>query len=45
MLTGVGLSDEDGRSHSVVCEFGAEKSVRITIDTGDRILAFNTRYR
>ena len=34
----------DGRTHPVVCEFGSSHNVKITIDTGNRILSFNTRF-
>ena len=44
-VAGRGHSLLDGRTHPVVCEFGSAGDVKITIDTGDRILAFKTRYQ
>ena len=43
-LSGSGLSDLDGRTHGIVCEFATDGFVEIHIDTPERDLAFRTRY-
>jgi hypothetical protein len=44
-LEGSGRSVLDGRTHSVTCAFSGRKKVQIVVDTGTRILEFETRFR
>jgi hypothetical protein len=44
VLTGFGHSVLDNRKHRVDCIFGDEEAVQITVDTGDRILSFHSRW-
>lgn len=43
-VNGTGHSALDGRSHPILCEFGPDRTILITIDTGDRVLAFKTHH-
>lgn len=43
VLRGSGLSVEDGRVHGIECAFGPDGTVKITVTTPDRVLAFNSR--
>jgi len=43
-LSGSGLSENDGRTHEIVCEFQADGFVEIHVISPDRELEFRTRY-
>lgn len=43
VLRGSGLSVEDGRVHGIECAFRPDGTVKITVTTPDRVLAFNSR--
>jgi len=42
-VTGSGLSHEDGRTLPIECRFLSGGKVEITVDSGERILAFRSR--
>jgi len=41
-IRGSGHSELDGRIHAVICEFGENGDLRLIIDTGKRVLKFNS---
>ena len=44
VLSGLGQSVLDHRTHRIRCAFGEDDSVRIDVDSGDRRLSFRSRW-
>jgi hypothetical protein len=44
-ILGSGYSVEDGRTHAITCDVEPGGAVTITVDTGDRILSFQSQIR